>query len=189
MEVSNLSSIWRLLILVHLIGNVFSWEWKKVPQNMHGVEPTVFIDKETQIKKGALYGTIQRLSTEWSVELELKLATGNRTCDIITIDDSRSAILVLFYMKSKGKLRMYMRKGWPCDMSIQLKKEYTIQAHQRYQGGGVYKRSIIFDGEEISSQEYADFGEQYYDLDIHASNNYNTACVGTISELKLTNFL
>lgn len=75
-------------------------------------------------------------------------------------------------------------------MTIQLKKEYTIQAHQRYQGGGVYKRSIIFDGEEISSQENADFGEQYYDLDIYASHPYyNTACVGTISELKLTNFL
>ena len=73
-------------------------------------------------------------------------------------------------------------------MVIQLNKEYVFEIHQRYKSGAVYKYSIILDGEEIHSKETTDV-QQFYNFNVYVTNPTHDACVGTISEFTLTNFL
>ena len=72
-------------------------------------------------------------------------------------------------------------------INIQLQNEYDLELHQRYLSGGVYKYFIILDGEEIHSGNINP--KQRYGFNVYGSSPTHDACVGTVSEFKLTNFL
>ena len=64
----------------------------------------------------------------------------------------------------------------------------NVEIHQRYKSGGVYKYSIILNGEEIHSTDNTQ-ARQFYDVMVYSGNPEDHACVGTVSDFKITNFL
>ena len=71
---------------------------------------------------------------------------------------------------------------------LQVNTEYSVEIRQRYKSGGVYKYSILLNGEEIHSTDNTQ-AQQFYDVKVSIGDQWYPECKGTISELKITNFL
>ena len=76
------------------------------------------------------------------------------------------------------------------DSQITLHENYQLEIHQRYKSEGVYKYSIVINGEEVRSNEY-DEAQQFYDVKVYLANPFNSysACTGTVSHFEITNYV
>ena len=93
------------------------------------------------------------------------------------------------YFRKPATLIIYDQRGATKKYTtqVQLNKEYAFEFHYRYEYGGVYKYYIVLDGQEVRNVTIN--ARQRYDVGVWGSNPGNVACIGTISELTLTNFL
>eukprot|EP00111_Clytia_hemisphaerica_P024435 TCONS_00072065-protein len=74
MEGKTLILVISIQCFVHVISMVNTMKCQsKKPLNNHGVSPITFIDKERNPSAGTLLAVIPRMSTEWSVEFDIKL--------------------------------------------------------------------------------------------------------------------
>ena len=73
--------------------------------------------------------------------------------------------------------------------SLSLEVEYHVHIRQRYTGDGVYIVSLAIDGEEVMNSVLNSKAEQFYDVEVYVSDPWYAACDGSVSDVKLTNFL
>ncbi|XP_066912236.1 uncharacterized protein [Clytia hemisphaerica] len=178
----------------------------EVPANNHGIQPLVIIDDVGEdIQRNKLKAVIPVLSAEWSVQFKFNLH-GNHTghnywCNIlqlkqsgplyhkygartpyVTFDSIEKKILIDSAVNNNWMYRRYIHR------QIHFNTEYNVEIHQRYRSGGVYKYSIFLDGEEVHSTDNTQ-AQQFYDVKVFVSNQDGFPCLGSVSDLKITNYL
>ena len=146
--------------------------------------------------------TVPRLSTEWIVAFTFRLTTDVNagTCNIIHLSYRRryervpafflsgdptfdTLLIHSNYLDSSSKI-----STTTADHTVVPNQPTRIEIHQRYISGGRYRFFVIRDGEEIHSHVNEQV-QQFYDVNVFASNDWFPACPGYISNFSLTNFL
>ena len=168
------------------------------------LEPNIIIDfLAEEIQADKLLKTLPRLSEEWSVQFKFKLTNGHTGlffCCIFYMSSGFGANIYggrvpAIYFNRNNRLLFIdspVSGNWMyrtvIPTMIEYNTEYSVEIHQRYKSGGVYKYSILLNGEEIHSTDNTQ-AQQFYDVMVYAGNPIDHACVGTISDFKITNFL
>ena len=80
-------------------------------------------------------------------------------------------------------------KNWGSNMAeAQYNKGYKIVISQRYKSQGVYTYSVEVNKDIIKVFENTQ-AEQFFDLKVYVANSFQSVCNGTISNVRMTNFL
>ena len=146
---------------------------------------------------------ITTLSNEWIVHIKFKMIGNNvgdqGYCNVFQMTQNgggenygdRSPCI---YYKKDGNLFSITSAvngiiAYPYYVQpVQFNTEYNVEIHQRYKSGGVYKYSILLNGQEIHSADNTQ-AQQFYNVKVYTSNPWAHPCNGTISVMKVTNFL
>ncbi|XP_066910159.1 uncharacterized protein [Clytia hemisphaerica] len=191
-----------LVVVFHHLPGIYLF-LNEMPENNHGVEPLVVIEQEESIEFNKLKTTIPTLSGEWIVNIRFKMF-GNEVsstgyCNILHMThDSNVATYgdrspCIYYRIDGNLFSITSAVNGVITHSkyvdpVQFNTEYNVEIHQRYKSGGVYKYSILLNGEEIHSTDNTQ-AEQFHDVKVYTGSPWSKACNGTISQLKITNFL
>uniref|UniRef100_A0A7M5VBT2 Uncharacterized protein n=1 Tax=Clytia hemisphaerica TaxID=252671 RepID=A0A7M5VBT2_9CNID len=175
---------------------------KKEPKNHHGVQPFIVIgQEEEEFKENLLRAIIPQMSTEWIVQFKFKLTAAHThikvKCNLIHLSQSGAGETYgdrtpsVYVYKETMEMRIFTAingkhkyKGY----TVQYGIDYNVEIHQRYKSGGKYTFFIIINGKRIMKTVNTQ-AEQFYDVKVYASNLWEPACNGTISDFKITNFL
>ena len=140
------------------------------------------------------------MSAEWIVELKFTLHAdvAKRYCNILHITQNGNKDVygdrnpAFFYDKYTGKLLIHSAVNGDrfssTSREISFNTEYTVQVHQRYKSGGVYKYSVILNGVEIHSMDNTQ-ASQFFNVKVWAGTPWELSCNGWIKDVKITNFL
>ena len=141
------------------------------------------------------------MSAEWSVSLKFTILAnvGKRHCNILHVsaggnqDKYGDRNPAIFYEKDAGWVQVQSAVNGNMFSGVNrpliLNKEYTVEIHQRYLNQGVYRYTVILDGEIIKSDNNGQ-AFQYHNVKVWTSGKWNEpACNGVIRDLKIVNFL
>ena len=74
------------------------------------------------------------------------------------------------------------------EQPLNLSENYEVEIRQRYTGAGVYKFSVVINGKEEDSIDNTQ-AEQFYNVKVYAGDPWYDACIGTVTDFQITNFL
>ncbi|XP_066932780.1 uncharacterized protein [Clytia hemisphaerica] len=190
-----------LLLMLVVASTTTSKCRKKIPVNDHGIQPTTIISEAKELHANNLLLFIPILSTEWSVQLQFKLLSEHadgRWCNIMHVTKGQNRdvygdrVPAIFFDKFNMILSIQSAVNgiisYNIFHTIQYNTEYNVEIHQRYKSGGVYKYSILFNGEEIHSTNNTQ-ARQFYGVKVYISDPWYNACIGLVKNVKITNFL
>uniref|UniRef100_A0A7M5UH76 Uncharacterized protein n=1 Tax=Clytia hemisphaerica TaxID=252671 RepID=A0A7M5UH76_9CNID len=143
---------------------------RKVPENNHGIQPITFINQEDDLKRDNLLHTFQVLSAEWIVQFKFHLTTINPGwCNIILMTAQPDSIHINSPRYGYRAPSVYIdaqNNRFEISNSVSGRSQYSyfhngltqktiyeMELHQRYKRGGVYKYSIIINGEEVHTAD------------------------------------
>uniref|UniRef100_A0A7M5V1R0 Cnidarian restricted protein n=1 Tax=Clytia hemisphaerica TaxID=252671 RepID=A0A7M5V1R0_9CNID len=196
------TSQYLLLLLLSIVPINASKYWQKIPENNHGIQPTTIVNEAEDLQPNNLVLFIPILSNEWIVQLHFKLlaehAGESKWCNIIHVTKGQNNIVygdrtpAIFFDKTTMRLGIGSAvngsKNYARYPTVQYNTEYNVEIHQRDKSGGVYKYSILLNGEEIHSIDNTQ-AQQFYDMKVYISDPWFPACNGWIKHVKITNFL
>ncbi|XP_066929149.1 uncharacterized protein [Clytia hemisphaerica] len=179
---------------------------KKIPPNNHGVMPQTIIQEEV-LTVGNLKGVIPVISPEYIVQFTFKLNSVNTVdptkiwCSLIHFTEgenigapgTRIPGVYIHSGDATTTTGLAIHGNVPTMLAyskydIQMNKAYDVEIRQRYVSGGLYRYSVSVDG--IEEQYHNNFNAtQFYDVKIYAGDPWHPVCDGTVSHLKITNFL
>ena len=148
------------------------------------------------LAKGNLKEVIPRLSTEWSLEFKFQIdgAANFEYCSILHVTKGFNTEMYVHMLLQKSikefradmELNAFSPDLYRFDVTYGV--TYHVVLHQSYVSGGVYRVSLVIDGKEVRSVLKTQ-ARQYYNAKIYTANPGFEPCNGSISDVKLTNFL
>uniref|UniRef100_A0A7M5UPA6 Uncharacterized protein n=1 Tax=Clytia hemisphaerica TaxID=252671 RepID=A0A7M5UPA6_9CNID len=127
---------------------------------------------------------IPRLSQEWEVRFRFKLtgSVNDKWCNILQLtkggklEEYGDRTPGIFYNKEIQNLVTYSavngNEGYRNYFPIELNTEYNVEIHQRYKSGGVYKYSILLNGDEVHSTDNTQ-ARQFYDVKVYTGSPWS----------------
>ncbi|XP_066921940.1 uncharacterized protein [Clytia hemisphaerica] len=195
--------IWSPIIL-YFVGVVTGKCSSKIPENNHGVGSVTIIDEVETLTQNKVKYLVQRTSTEWSLEFKFQINedhSGSSVCSIIRVATGRnndfhdygSRIPAILYNSGWKQVVSY----WDLNgdsvgvfhrQDVKLGVNYHVKYQQQYINSGVYKASLEIDGVEVERMLNTQ-AEQFYDVKFYIADPWYPVCVGSVSDVKFTNFL
>ena len=158
---------------------------------------------ETSVIQNNLLETVPRLSTEWSVSLNLQInSIGNQFTNVFhfTIGSNLSKygdrVPAVWFRPRTSRLYISAPINGNADYvfedhqsgALHLGQSYHLEIHHRYLSNGNYRYLIKLDGVEIHSIINKD-ARQFYNVKLYAGDPWYPPMHGTISDFQFTNFL
>ncbi|XP_066921942.1 uncharacterized protein [Clytia hemisphaerica] len=192
--------IWSLIIC--FVGVVTGKCSSKIPENNHGVGSVTIIDEVEMLTQDKVKYLVQRTSTEWSLEFKFQINedhTDNFWCSIIHVTTGQdrfsygSRIPAIFYNSGWKQVVTYWNLNGDLisvfhRQDVKLGVNYHVKYQQRYINSGVYKASLEIDGVEVESMLNTQ-AKQFYDVKFYIADPWYPVCIGSVSDVKFTNFL
>ena len=160
---------------------------------------------EIEITNNNLLETIPRLSTEWSISFEyrqtslvkgwrnlIRFAVSGIPFSSPTVMESR--IPAVFVLSNSTTLLFSTSINGSCynvnakAIENEVNENQHVEIHQRYVSQGDYRFFIKINGIEIHSVINSG-AQQFYNVDVYASDNFHKNAAGYISNFLFTNFL
>ncbi|XP_066927042.1 uncharacterized protein [Clytia hemisphaerica] len=177
--------------------------FNEIPPNNHGTQPQIYIRGPIKPKRGELVTTIGRLSTEWSLSLDIKILNPQTAIYTTFAQLSIGENLVnhgdrtpLLHLRNDlGKIKLVICTSLNDDLNyiftweepLTIGQRYHLEIKQRYVSGGNYRFFVLVNGVEIHSVANGK-ARQFYGVKFYLSSPWNEASDVEIYDLKHTNF-
>ncbi|XP_066922714.1 uncharacterized protein [Clytia hemisphaerica] len=175
-----------------------------VPRNYHGKKAIELVGKQEQkVTRNHLLTTIDNLSPEWSLSLNIRLyapipQVNNWACNVVHVtkggDKTHYGDRTPFIGIARTTTRFYIvgaidgeNLGVNLQEVLQMNQTYHLEVRQQYSKNGNYNYEIELDGQVVYRIDNSD-ARQFYDVKVFASNDWQRPCPVYISEFKITNF-
>ena len=149
--------------------------------------------------RGKLKTTIPVLSPEWSLKMTYKVTgTFSSWCSVLRVEQNADGNdygkrTPAIFWRNDLKVATFAsavsgNKNFEKRVNIYPGTVYHVEFHQRYKSAGVYHYWIVLNGVEIESVDNTQ-AKQFHNVKVWTSDPNYHACIGTISDFEITNFL